>query len=98
MTPALRRAILLGVLGFFILFLYGPTLTILVLSFQGPDGGLTFPMRGFSAPWFRRLFDTQPVGDFGGSLARSFALATMVMVTTVVVSLAAGMAFRRRFA
>ena len=55
-------------------------------------------MNGFSVHWFRRLFETQAVGDFGGSLARSFALATMVMVTTVVVSLAAGMAFRRRFA
>ena len=30
----------------FVLFLYGPTLTILVLSFQGPQGGLTFPMNG----------------------------------------------------
>jgi putative spermidine/putrescine transport system permease protein len=98
MHATFGRAVLLSVLGFFILFLYGPTLTILVLSFQGPDGGLTFPMRGFSVHWFRRLFETQAVGDFGGSLARSFALATMVMVTTVVVSLAAGMAFRRRFA
>ena len=97
MAAALRRCVLLSVLGLFILFLYGPTLTILVLSFQGPDGGLTFPMNGFSVHWFRRLFETQAVGDFGGSLARSFALATMVMVTTVVVSLAAGMAFRRRF-
>ncbi len=26
----------------FVLFLYGPTLTVLVLSFQGPQGGLTF--------------------------------------------------------
>jgi putative spermidine/putrescine transport system permease protein len=93
----MRRFALLSVLGLFILFLYGPTLTILVLSFQGPDGGLTFPMNGFSVHWFRRLFETQAVGDFGGSLLRSFALATMVMVTTVVVSLAAGMAFRRRF-
>ncbi len=97
MAASLRRFVLLSVLGLFILFLYGPTLTILVLSFQGPDGGLTFPMNGFSVHWFRRLFETQAVGDFGGSLTRSFALATMVMVTTVVVSLAAGMAFRRRF-
>ena len=97
MAANFRRAVLLGVLGLFILFLYGPTLTILVLSFQGPDGGLTFPMNGLSVHWFRRLFETQAVGDFGGSLARSFALATMVMVTTVVISLAAGMAFRRRF-
>jgi putative spermidine/putrescine transport system permease protein len=89
---------LLSLLGLFILFLYGPTLTITVLSFQGPDGGLTFPMNGFSFHWFRRLFETQAVGDFGGSLARSFALATMVMASTVVISLAAGMAFRRRFA
>jgi putative spermidine/putrescine transport system permease protein len=97
MTAPLRRYALLSVLGLFILFLYGPTLTILVLSFQGPDGGLTFPMNGFSFHWFRRLFETQAVGDFGGSLMRSFALATMVMATTVVVSLGAGMAFRRRF-
>jgi putative spermidine/putrescine transport system permease protein len=97
MAATLRRFALLSVLGLFILFLYGPTLTILVLSFQGPDGGLTFPMNGFSVHWFRRLFQTQAVGDFGGSLMRSFALATMVMVTTVVISLAAGMAFRRRF-
>jgi putative spermidine/putrescine transport system permease protein len=97
MPGALRRFALLSFLGLFILFLYGPTLTITVLSFQGPDGGLTFPMNGVSVHWFERLFQTQAVGDFGGSLARSFALATMVMATTVVVSLAAGMAFRRRF-
>ncbi len=27
----------------FVVFLYGPTFTILILSFQGPEGGLTFP-------------------------------------------------------
>jgi putative spermidine/putrescine transport system permease protein len=97
MSAKLRHYVLLGVLGQFILFLYGPTVTILVLSFQGPDGGLTFPMNGVSLHWFARLFQTQAVGDFGGSLERSFLLATMVMIATVVVSLAAGMAFRRRF-
>ncbi len=95
MSP--RRGALLGFLGLFILFLYGPTLTILILSFQGPDGGLTFPMNGVSLHWFVRLFEPQAVGDFGGSLTRSLLLAAMVMVATVVVSLAAGMAFRRRF-
>ena len=98
MNPALiRRFVLLSVLGLFILFLYGPTLTILVLSFQGPNGGLTFPMNGVSLHWFHALFETQAVGDFGGSVTRSFLLAAMVMIGTVVVSLAAGMAFRRRF-
>src|SRR3978361_424690 len=96
MAAGVRRVILLGVLVLFILFLYGPTLTILVLSFQGPDGGLPFPMNGFSVHWFARLFQSQAVGDFGGSLIRSFALATMVMVTNVVSSVAAGMGVRRR--
>ena len=41
----------------FIVFLYGPTVSILVLSFQGPNGGLTFPMRGFSTFWFESLFE-----------------------------------------
>ena len=93
----LRRWALLGFLALFILFLYGPTLTILVLSFQGPDGGLTFPMNGVSTHWFVRLFEPQAVGDFGGSLLRSLGLAGMVTVATVVISLSAGMAFRRRF-
>ncbi len=30
------------------LFLYGPLSAILILSFQGPDGGLTFPLNGVS--------------------------------------------------
>ena len=29
--------------GLFVLFLYGPIATIVILSFQGPNGGLTFP-------------------------------------------------------
>ena len=48
MADTFRRCRAAGILGLFVLFLYGPTLTIMVLSFQGPDGGLTFPMNGFS--------------------------------------------------
>jgi putative spermidine/putrescine transport system permease protein len=81
----------------YVLFLYGPTLTILVLSFQGPDGGLTFPMNGVSLHWFANLFEQQAVGDLGGALRRSLALAAMVTVATVALSVAAGMGFRRRF-
>ncbi|QOL81341.1 ABC transporter permease [Pseudooceanicola spongiae] len=82
----------------FVLFLYGPTLTIGVLSFQGPGGGLTFPMRGVSLNWFRELFQQQAVGDIWGAFRRSAALGMMVMVTTVVVSVMGGLAFRKRFA
>ena len=60
--------LLAGFFALFVLFLYGPTLTILVLSFQGPQGGLTFPMNGVSVHWFKNLFEKQMVGDFAGSL------------------------------
>ncbi|MGH1414514.1 MAG: ABC transporter permease [Pelagimonas sp.] len=82
----------------FLMFLYGPTLTIGILSFQGESGGLTFPMRGVSLNWFRELFEQQAVGDIWGSFRRSLALGLMVMVTTVVVSVSAGLAFRKKFA
>ncbi len=81
----------------FVVFLYGPLSAILILSFQGPNGGLTFPLNGVSFRWFFNLFETQAVGDFGGSFRRSLALGLMVTITTVVVSLLAGLAFRRRF-
>ena len=81
----------------FVLFLYGPLSAIVILSFQGPNGGLTFPLNGVSLRWFANLFEQQAVGDFGGSFRRSFALGFMVMVVTVVVSLLAGLAFRRKF-
>ena len=34
------------VFALYVLFLYGPVITIFTLSFQGPEGGLTVPMRG----------------------------------------------------
>lgn len=81
----------------FVLFLYGPTLTIGILSFQGEGGGLTFPMRGVSMYWFYDLFEQQAVGDIWGSFRRSIMLGLMVMITTVVVSVMGGLAFRKKF-
>ena len=40
--------VLAAFFGLFLIFLYGPTITIAILSFQGPRGGLTFPMNGTS--------------------------------------------------
>ena len=40
---------------------YGPISAIVILSFQGPNGGLTFPMNGFSVHWFSP-FGEQLVG------------------------------------
>lgn len=81
----------------FVLFLYGPMSAIFILSFQGPSGGLTFPLNGVSLHWFFNLFEKQAVGDFGASFSRSLLLGLMVMVSTVVVALLAGLAFRRKF-
>jgi len=89
--------VLAGFFGLFVLFLYGPTITIAILSFQGPGGGLTFPMRGVSTHWFHELFQQQAVGDIWGAFRRSLVLGLMVMVATVVISLMAGLGFRKRF-
>lgn len=83
--------------GLFVLFLYGPTLTITVLSFQGPTGGLVFPMQGVSLHWFQDVFQPQSIGDIGGSFQRSLKLGLIVMLLTVSISFLAGLAFRRRF-
>ena len=43
-----RTFFLLSLLfALFVLFLYGPTIDHHILSFQGPNGGLVFPMQGF---------------------------------------------------
>jgi len=89
--------ILAGFFALFVLFLYGPLSAVFILSFQGPSGGLTFPLNGVSLHWFFNLFERQAVGDFGASFSRSLALGLMVMAVTVLVALCAGLAFRRRF-
>jgi putative spermidine/putrescine transport system permease protein len=81
----------------FVLFLYGPMITIVVLSFQGPEGGLTFPMRGFSLHWFAQLWEGMGVVDIAAAFRRSLGLGLVVMALTVLFSLGAGLAFRKRF-
>jgi putative spermidine/putrescine transport system permease protein len=80
----------------FVLFLYGPMFAIFVLSFQGPEGGLTFPLRGVSLHWFRQLWEGIGTVDIGAAFRRSLALGTVVMALTVALSLAAGLAYRKR--
>jgi putative spermidine/putrescine transport system permease protein len=80
----------------FVLFLYGPMLAIFVLSFQGPEGGLTFPLRGVSLHWFAKLWQGIGVVDIGAAFRRSLALGAVVMVFTVLLSLMAGLAYRKK--
>jgi putative spermidine/putrescine transport system permease protein len=81
----------------FVMFLYGPMTVIYVLSFQGPQGGMTFPLNGVSLEWFDSLFEQKRVGDIAGSFVRSIELAVVVAIITVVLSVLAGLGFRRRF-
>ena len=81
----------------YVLFLYEPMIAIYILSFQGPDGGLTFPMNGVSLTWFGKVFSGGGIVDIGAAFKRSLALGLVVMVITVVLSVAAGMAFRKPF-
>jgi putative spermidine/putrescine transport system permease protein len=82
----------------FVLFLYGPMITIVVLSFQGPEGGLTFPMNGVSTYWFSKLWaEGLPNVDIWAAFGRSIQLGLVVMIVTVVLSLLAGLAYRKRF-
>ena len=75
MEPRARSFYLLSAFfALFVMFLYGTTLTIGILSFQGEGGGLTFPMRGVSMYWFYDLFEQQAVGDIWGSFRRCFPL------------------------
>jgi putative spermidine/putrescine transport system permease protein len=83
--------------GLFVLFLYGPMVTILVLSFQGPGGGLTFPMNGVSVHWFEKLWEGLGVVDIWAAFRRSLRLGLVVMVLTIVLSLSAGLAYRKPF-
>jgi putative spermidine/putrescine transport system permease protein len=88
---------LAALFGVFVVFLYGPIATIAILAFQGPEGGLVFPMNGVSLHWFGALFRPQSIGDIWGSFDRSITLGAAVMVLTVLFSLLAGLAFRHRF-
>jgi putative spermidine/putrescine transport system permease protein len=85
------------VFGLFVLFLYGPVITILVLSFQGPQGGLTLPMNGISFHWFVQLWHGIGLIDISQGLWNSLELGFIVMILTVIFSLMAGLAFRNRF-
>ena len=81
----------------YVLFLYGPMITIVILSFQGPDGGLTFPLIGVSVHWFGKLWAGGGIVDIKSAFVRSLKLGLVVMTVTVVFSVLAGLAYRRKF-
>lgn len=97
MHKSLSFWLLSAFFALFLLFLYGPMIAIFVLSFQGPTGGMTFPMRGASFHWFGDLVASSRYGDLAGAVGRSLVLGVIAMLVTVTVSFLAGLGFRRRF-
>lgn len=81
----------------YLLFLYGPMFVVFVLSFQGPQGGMTFPLQELSLHWFQQIFADTMVADVPDSFVRSLALGLLVMLLTTAVSVAAGLGYRRNF-
>lgn len=81
----------------FLVFIYGPMIAMFILSFQGPRGGVSFPMQGFSFHWWDALIQPSAVGDLKGTMLRSLILALIVMVITALFSTLLGMAYRKKF-
>ena len=89
--------ILAAFFGLFVLFLYSPAIAIFILSLQGPDGTLVFPVRSFGFYWLGQVFQEQRVGNFVEAFGRSLVLGLLVVAIAVIVSLMASLAFRRSF-
>lgn len=83
--------------GAWLVYLYGPMLVIYLLSFQGENGGVTFPMVGVSTVWFEDIIKPGQMANIPVSFGRSMGLAALVSGLTVILSVAAGFGFRRRF-
>jgi putative spermidine/putrescine transport system permease protein len=64
----------------YVLFLYGPMFCIYLLSFQGAQGALSFPMRGVSLHWFAQLAEQGDTGDLVGAISRSLPLVIASLV------------------
>src|SRR5215471_11469638 len=81
----------------FVLFLYGPMIVIFILSFQGPTGGLTFPLNGVSVHWFEKLLHGGGLIDIRDLYKRWLELCVAVMILTVLISISAGLVSRKDF-
>ena len=84
--------------GGFLVLMYGPTIIMAVLSFQGTNGLTSFPAAGlFSDYWYHILVSDETQAALRDSIGVSLKLSALVCVITAVLSLMLGMAFRERF-
>lgn len=81
--------------GLILLFLYGPIIVMALLSFQGPQGGMTFPLRGVSLHWWQRLFGER-AAELGEAIVRTLVVAVETGLIAAAFSLIIAFAYRRR--
>lgn len=78
-----------------LLFLYGPIIVMAMLSFQGPQGSMTFPLKGLSLYWWQRLF-TERAAELGPAITRTLVVAVETGFIAAAFSLIIAFAYRRR--
>jgi putative spermidine/putrescine transport system permease protein len=78
-----------------LLFLYGPIIVMAILSLQGPQGGMTFPMQGVSLYWWQQLFNESAAG-LGDAIRRTLVVAVETGLIAAAFSLVIAFAYRRR--
>ena len=81
--------------GLILLFLYGPIIVMALLSFQGPQGGMTFPLKGVSLHWWQRLFGER-AAELGEAIVRTLVVAVETGLIAAAFSLIIAFAYRRR--
>lgn len=81
----------------FLLFLYGPMIVMAALSFQGPQGAVTFPMRGLGFYWWNQLIDGPRSDSIREAAIRSLELSAVTGVVVAILALTLSMGYRRRF-
>jgi putative spermidine/putrescine transport system permease protein len=93
------KPILLIFFLIFIVFMYGPMVTMGVLSLQGTTGSMTLPAKElFSFHWYSELQSSSSVMvSVRQGIGKSLWLSLIVAGITAILSLTLGMAFRRAF-
>jgi putative spermidine/putrescine transport system permease protein len=81
----------------FLLFLYGPMIVMAALSFQGPQGAVTFPMRGLGFHWWDQLVNGPRADSIRETAIRSLELSAVAGVVVALLALTLSMGYRRRF-
>ena len=82
----------------FLVLMYGPTMLMTLLSFQGSRGLTAFPTSGiFSTYWYDILINDSTQQALRDAIVVSLKLSALVCIITAVLSLMLGMAFRERF-